>query len=109
MNCSVPGQCHLPVVNSIYCIKCLSQKKCPDCRRYLQDGLYSDDCNKIICNSCLRKIQAGRGRSSKTSVNRTFVTEELNVPTDIIDPASFIRQQESAIGDSLRTALLTQK
>src|SRR6188768_2706792 len=48
----------------------------------------------------------------KASVNKTFVVDELNIPVapaNIIDPASFIRQQESAIGYSLRTALLTQK
>ena len=80
-------------------------QRCPLCHRHLREGLYADDPRGIICNSCLRKEQVGRG---KTSVNRTFVTDELNIPSDVIDPTAFIRQQEMAIGDSLRSALLAQ-
>jgi len=98
-------QCHVPTNDTYYCVKCASRQKCPKCTRRLQDGLYTIDPSGIVCNSCVRGRQHGRGR---TSVNRTFVSDSIDVPANTIDPVTFIRQQESALGDSLKATLLSR-
>src|SRR5437867_1059141 len=87
-------------------------RECSECHRRLQNHSFTNDTDGRLCNACHNKRtkrgQSGRGissSSSSSSVNHTFVTEELPIPSSIPDPFAFIPSIKSTIADSLRNAL----
>ena len=106
----VLGQCGLPVVgtNSL-CKMHKDMRECSECHRRLQNHSFTNDTDGRLCNAChnkrTKREQSGRGISSSASVNHTFVTEELPIPSSVPDPFAFIPSIKSTIADSLRNAL----
>ena len=41
-------------------------------------------------------------------MNRTFITDDINIPDNVPDPLTFIRSEISSLADSLREALKIQ-
>src|SRR5437867_10519221 len=83
----VSGQCGLPVVgtNSL-CKMHKDMRECSECHRRLQNHSFTADTDGRLCNACHNKRtkrgQSGRGIAS-SSVNHTFVTEELPIPSSV--------------------------
>src|SRR3989441_12253029 len=102
----VLGQCGLPVVgtNSL-CKMHKDMRECSECHRRLQDHSFTNDTDGRLCNAChnkrTKRVQSGRGISSSSSVNHTFVTEEIPIPSSVPDPFAFIPSIKSIIADSL--------
>src|SRR6267154_1427757 len=84
-------------------------RQCYRCGRRLRDGLFADDSTHMLCNAChLRRMnfsQYGRGVSS---VNHTFITEDVPIATEIPDPLAYIQTIKYSLADTLRRALLIQ-
>src|SRR3989442_1680202 len=90
------------------------QRRCRRCNRRLGEHLYDNPTDGRLCNACFRshakwvqsgRVQSGRGRSS---VNHTFITDDINIPDNVPDPLTFIRSEVSSLADSLREALKSQ-
>src|SRR6267154_2863798 len=81
-------------------------RQCYRCRRRLRDGLFADDSTHMLCNAChLRRMnfsQHGRGVSS---VNHTFIIEDVPIATEIPDPLAYIQAIKYTLADTLRRAL----
>src|SRR5437867_10815313 len=86
-------------------------RECSECHRRLHNHSFTNDTDGRLCNAChnkrTKREQSGRGISSSasSSVNHTFVTEELPIPSSVSDPFAFIPSIKSTIADSLRNAL----
>ena len=103
------GQCHVPIANGALCTLHVKQQKCKCCHRHLRDGLFTP--GSIECNVCVRKkpvaqdmIQRGKGRMA-TSVNNTFITQDIDGNENDVDALLFIRVQTSNIRDMLYDGL----
>src|SRR5437867_10516479 len=83
-------------------------RECSECHRRLQNHSFTDDTDGRLCNAChnkrTKRVQSGRGMTS-SSVNHTFVTEDIAIPSSVPDPFAFIPSIKSTIADSLRNAL----
>src|SRR6267154_202814 len=106
----VVGQCGLPVVgNTSLCLVHLAQRQCRQCGRRLPEHLFKNPTNGHICNAChnrrTRWVQSGRGISS---VNHTFITDDIYVPDDTSDPFHYIESIKSSLADSLKNSLKIQ-
>ncbi len=106
----VAGQCQLPAVgNTTLCSTHLSYQQCRQCGLRLRDGLFQNDCNRRICNAChgrrVRWAQKGRGISS---VNNTFISEDIPLPPSVPDPLAYIQSVMSTLAQTLRSALAVQ-
>jgi hypothetical protein len=107
---SIVGQCGLPAAgNTTLCTEHLSQRQCRQCGRRLQEKLFKNPSKGRLCNACHhRRIywrQSGRGISS---VNHTFITEQIPISSSVPDPLVYIQSIKSTLTDSLRTALSIQ-
>src|SRR3989441_10662215 len=85
-------------------------RECSECHSRLQNHSFTNDTDGRLCNAChnkrTKREQSGRGiSSSSSSVNHTFVTEELPIPSSVPDPFAFIPSIKSTIADSLRNTL----
>src|SRR6267154_1108993 len=100
----------MPTVgSSTLCQTHNAMRQCFRCGRRLRDGLFADDSTHMLCNACyLRQTnfsQYGRGASS---VNHTFITEDIPIATEVPDPLAYIQVIKSTLADALRRALIIQ-
>src|SRR3989442_9832998 len=108
---SVTGQCKLPAAgNTTLCATHLAYQQCRQCGLRLRDGLFHEDTKHRICNAChhrrVKWHQSGRGI---TSVNNTFITEEIPIPPSVPDPLAYLESIKSTLADSLRNSLSIQQ
>ena len=53
-------------------------------------------------------MQTGRGFPRRSSVNRTFITEEIPILETVSDPLAYIASEKATLAQSLRNALRIQ-
>src|SRR4029077_20140747 len=106
----VSVQCGLTRVgNYNLCAHHLGCQQCRGCGRRLEEHLFTDDSSGRICNACHRSrvgwMQTGRGFPRRSSVNGTFITEEIPIPETVSDPLAYIAREKETLAQSLRNAL----
>src|SRR2546425_1085755 len=86
-----------------------TQTECMKCHRHLRPGLFHKFFDGSLCNACLnrktKREQNGRGVSS---VNHTFITDDIQIPPSVPDPFAYIQAEKAALAQSLRSALAVQ-
>ena len=86
----------------------MQQTKCRCCNRRLREGLFVH--NSIVCNACIRKKEKvgemrQRGGGLRTSVNHSFITQDIPGSENATDPLAFLRSNAAEISSILRDAL----
>ena len=101
-------QCHLPIASGeTLCSTHLSERRCKGCSRRLRNQCFLADSQ--ICITCERK-KTLKDRtfgtpSTQASVNNTFLTTEIDVPGNSVDPLLYMRDASSEITTLLHNAM----
>ena len=101
-------QCHLPIASGeTLCPTHMGERRCKGCSRRLRNQCFLADSQR--CITCERKKtlkdKMFDSSSTRASVNNTFLTTEINVPANSMDPLLYMRNASSEISRLLHNAM----